>query len=141
MRSTLETKISEAKSLLDVLLILKDKTMLDTHVATLAYLRNNITKFNGKYGVWECSPLPLDGDQAEYLTQAYYFTSDGDNFKADSLVLVVFTDMNFINNLQSTTAVPKRTDDVILHSVKYGIIVYLPALGLSDAEKAQILNI
>lgn len=140
MKTTLEQQISEAKSLLDVLLILKQKTMLDTHVATLAYLDNNVKTFNGKYGVWICRPFPLDENQNEYNIHAYYFSSEGDNFVKDKIVLIVFTDRNFINNLESVTNVPKETNDVLLHSLKYGIIVSLPGLNLTQAEKEAILD-
>lgn len=140
MKTNLEMQISEAKSLLDVLLILKQKTMLDTHVATLAYLRNNIRKFTDKYGIWECSPFPLDQGQDTYNIQAYYFSADGDNFNRDKMVLVVFTDRNFINSLQSVNTVPKETQDVNTHSIKYGVIVSLPGVSLTPSEKSEILK-
>lgn len=140
MKKDLETQIAEAKTLLDVLLILKQKTMLDTHVATLAYLRNNIRQFRDGYGIWECSPFPLDQGQGVYNIQAYYFSSNGDKFKQDTMALIVFTDRNFINSLQSINTIPKETQDLDMHSLKYGIIVSLPGLDLTTAEKKSILN-
>lgn len=140
MRSTLETKIADAKSLQDVLMILKESTMLDTHVATLAYLNDNVRTFNGKYGVWSCNPFPLDDDQDIYEIQAYYFSSDGDSYVKGSMVAVIFMDRNFINSLYSVDSVPKKTYDTTLHSLKYGVILSLPGLALTPAEKQEILD-
>lgn len=129
MKEDLKSRIGQAKNLLDVLLILKDKTMQDTHVATLAYLEENIEKFNDKYGIWRCRPFPLETGQEAYSIQSYYFSKDGDDFKPDSIVVILFTDSNFINNLNSINTVPKPTNDTILHSIKYGVIVSSPLEG------------
>ena len=140
MRETLENKISDATSLLDVLLILKEKTMLDTHVATLAYLENNISTFDGKSGIWICRPFPLDQGQEEYQIQAYYFSADGDKFEKGKMVVILFTDRNFINDLKSVTNIPKETNDLTLHSLKFGVIISLPGVALTKEEKQQILD-
>lgn len=141
MRETLKEKIANAKDLLDVLLILKEKIMQDIHVSSLAYLNENIERFNGKYGIWRCKPFPLEEDQPEYNIQAYYFSEEGDKFVSGSMVLVVFTDQNFINNLKSAFSIPKPTTDLIRHSLKYGVIISLPGLGLTEVEKQEILDI
>lgn len=140
MRETLEERISNAKSLLDVLLVLKQKTMLDTHVATLAYLEEAISPFDGKKGIWSCKPFPLDEGQSEYQIQAYYFSADGNGFKTGSIVLVVFADRNFISGLSTPGPTPTQTKDEILHSTKYGVIVSLPGIELTEEEKEEILE-
>lgn len=140
MRTTFEDQIAQAKTLLDVLLILKQKTMLDTHVATLAYLESVVSPFDGKRGIWSCKPFPLDEGQSEYQLQAYYFSGDGDSFQSGSIVLVVFCDRNFINGLQTPGPTPKETKDQILHSLKYGVIVSLPGVALTAAEKEELLD-
>ena len=124
MRTTFEQQIAEAKSLLDVLLILKQKTMLDTHVATLAYLNEQIQPHDGKFGIWTASPFPLDSGQSEYRIQAYYFDKASDNsLKSGDIVVILFMDRNFINNLQSAFTEPKPTNDEIIHSLKYGVLI------------------
>ena len=140
MRQTLETKIADAKSLIDVLNVFKEVIMLDTHVATLAYLDENLQTFNGKYGIWSCRPFPLDDDQEIYQIQAYYFSEEGDGYEKNAMVAVIFMDRNFINSLQSVDATPKKTDDYGLHSLKYGVILSLPGLALSPTEKEEILD-
>lgn len=127
MRENLETKVSNAKTLLDVLLILKEKTMQDIHVASLAYLDENIQEFNGKFGIWRCRPFPLEENQSEYTIQAYYFTENGNpsdkGLKSGQIVVILYMDKNFINNLNVTDGNPKPTQDLIYHSLKYGVIL------------------
>lgn len=140
MKTTFDSQIDNANSLLDVLLILKQKTMLDTHVATLAYLDNRVKAFDGKAGIWSCRPFPLDQGQGEYRIEAYYFSADGDSFSQGSLALIVFCDRNFIQGIGSAINQPSQTSDEILHSLKYGVITSLPGLSLTSEEKAQILD-
>lgn len=129
MRETLESKISSAKNLLDVLLILKEVTMRDTHVATLAYLDENIKEWSesSPYGIWRCRPFPLEEGQPEYNIQAYYFTENGntsnEDLKKNKIVVILFMDRNFINNLQAVDETPKTTYDLTLHSLKFGVIL------------------
>lgn len=140
MRKTFEDRVSEARSLLDVLLILKQKTMQDTHVSTLVYLDYVVKRFDGKYGIWACRPFPLDEKQGEYQIQAYYFSEEGDSFVSGNICLVVFTDLNFLENLQSGATKPLETGDEILHSIKYGVMVSLPGTELTASEREEILD-
>lgn len=140
MRTTFDEMVANAKTFLDVLLILKQKTMLDTHVATLVYLDSIVSPFDGKKGIWSCRPFPLNEKQPEYKIQAYYFSADGDGFKKGSIALIVFCDMNFISGLMSPSPEPKETKDQVLHSLKYGVIVSLPGVALTESEKDEILE-
>ena len=70
MKQTLQDKIANAKSLLDVLLVMKDSIMIDTHVSTLAYFDHNIEPFDGTYGIAAVRPFPLEKDQDPYEKQA-----------------------------------------------------------------------
>lgn len=140
MKTTFEEKIDQATSILDVLLILKEVTMLDTHVATLAYLEEIVYPFNGKYGIWACKPFPLDEGQAEYRLQAYFFTPEGNSFSKGSIALVTFCDYNFISGLQSPGPTPRETKDQILHSLKYGVISSMPSMEMSEEQKEELLD-
>lgn len=124
MRETLEERIEKADSLLDVLLILREKIMLDTHVATLAYVEDVILERTNenKYGIIKCKPFPLLEEQEPYSIQAYYFKEDN-TFEIGDIILVVFTDLNFIGNLKTVDTKPRETQDVIYHSTKYGIVI------------------
>ena len=124
MRETLETKVSNANSLLDVLLILKEKTLMDTHVATLAYV-DEVTQEktnDNKFGIVRCKPFPLDEGREEYSVFAYYFNSNSE-FNKNDIVLILYTDLNFISALDAVDYKPKSTRDLIYHSSKHGIII------------------
>ena len=140
MREDLASEISNATTLQDVLLILKKVTMLDTHVATLAYLEENIKPFNGRYGIWTCRPFPLDTDQEVYQIQAYYFSKEGDSYSKNTMAVIVFMDRNFINSLNSVNYEPKQTRDLGLHSIKYAVLMSLPGLELSPEEEEEIMD-
>lgn len=122
MRDTLEEKIAKASSLFDVLMIMKEKTMLDTHVATLAYIEEEIENDDTKsYAIWRCKPFPLYHNQSAYSIQAYSFKER--NYSDGDIVLIVFTDLNFIASLNSVDTSQKQTQDNLLHSMKYGIVI------------------
>ena len=126
MKESLESKVARASSLFDILCIMKDKTMLDTHVATLAYVHEIIQEpgTNGIYGCLRVKPFPLNEKQEEYGIQAYYFDNTH-KYEINDIVLVIFTDINFISSLNSVDYKPKNTNDPLLHSLKYGIIIPL----------------
>ena len=140
MKTTLEERISTASTLLDVLLILREMTMLDTHVATLAYFQS-ITEFN-EYSIVKCKPFPLNTNQEEYTISAYCFNQNVSNLTKNSIILVIFTDRNFINNLNSVDKLPKETTDLSTHLIKYGIAILLndSLQELSPEEKEEILD-
>lgn len=134
MKKDFETRISEAETLTDVLLLLKESTLLDTHVSTLAYLTNKVEEFNGKYGIYECRPFPLKEKQEVYNLQAYYFNPSLDNLSSGDIVLVVFTDKNFINNLYSNDETPKETQDQGNHLLKYGVIIPINGKEIQEGK-------
>lgn len=121
MREDLETKISSASTLLDVLMILKQVTMLDTHVATLAFVAEK-ENWKDNYGTIRCNPFPLDTNQPEYTIEAYYFNSES-HFNVGDIVVILFMDRNFINNLKVVDKKPRVTKDLGIHSLKYGVII------------------
>lgn len=135
MRQTLQDKIANAKNLLDVLLVMKESIMIDTHVSTLAYFDHNVEPFNGTYGIASVRPFPLEEDQQSYEVQVYYFESSGDDFEADTIVTVIFADRNFINNLNAVEPVGKPTDDTTLHTYKFGIITSTGVVAVKNLEK------
>ena len=135
MRQTLQDKIANAKNLLDVLLVMKESIMIDTHVSTLAYFDHNVEPFNGTYGIASVRPFPLEEDQQPYEVQVYYFESVGDDFEDDTIVTVIFADRNFINNLNAVEPVGKPTDDTTLHTYKFGIITSTGVVAVKNLEK------
>ena len=121
MKENLESQVSKAKSLLDVLIVMKQKTMLDTHVATLAYVEETIQAADeNQYGILRVKPFPLYEKQGEYSIQAYYFSN---TYNKGDIVLIVFCDLNFIMNLNAVDKKPKNTTDTQTHSLKHGVVI------------------
>lgn len=126
MKETFASRVSKADSLIDVLTLLKEKILMDTHVATLAYFEEYTQKIeNGKnYGIIKCKPFPLHLDQGEYSIYVYYFKEDTNEiYNKGDILCVLFTDLNFIGSLNNPIKEPKNTSDEIFHNLKYGIII------------------
>lgn len=125
MRQDLETEISTASTLQDVLMILKKVTMLDTHVGTLAFVAEKPRwDSTNNCGIIKCKPFPLDTNQSEYAIEAYYFKeSTTDSLSVDDIVVILFTDRNFINNLKVVDKQPRETNDYTTHSLKFGVVI------------------
>lgn len=119
MKQTRSSQISNCDDLLSVLILLKQVTMESTKVATLAYVKRIVTPFNNKYGVLEVAPFPLIDEQLQYKLQVYFFSDI--IYKEGDIILVVFTDRNFISNLSVDE--PKKTNDSQLHTIKYGVAI------------------
>jgi hypothetical protein len=128
MKETLEAKVARASSLLDILLIMKEKTMQDLHVASLAFVKEIISQPDANkrnsYGILRVAPFPLNTNQDEYSINAYYFNPEY-IFSENDIVLIIFCDLNFISNLNVVDSTQKQTQDTLKHSLKYGIVIPL----------------
>lgn len=103
---------------LKVLLAVKDKAMRDTHVATIAKVieLGDMTH--------RCSIIPTLKDESEKFVQAYYL--EGLELDVDDIVLILFTDRNFTQNLRQLHYNQKLSPlegQSELHSQSYGIII------------------
>lgn len=141
MRETLQEKVAKASSLADILKILKTSTMLDTNVATLAYVKS-IEKQIGEdiYGILNVDPFPLYNNQERYTIQSYYFSRSA-TFEIGDIVLIVFTNFNFISNLNNKTYTPLATQDLDNHLIKYGVAIPLQNIGEDTAEVPVVDNL
>ena len=141
MKETLDERIANASTMLDVLLIFRDLLEIDTHVATLAYADEIAKPYDSEYGygVLRCKPFPLAEGQAEYVIEAYWL-EDGATFKKGQKVLVVFCDRDFIASMQSTDGSSRVSQDQGLHSMKHGIVVSSPNYELTEEEREEILD-
>ena len=140
-QGSLEDRVANASTLLDVLLILRDMIAIDTHVATLAYAESIAKPYdpsNG-YGILRCKPFPLAREQSGYSIEAYWL-EEGAAFKRGQKVLVVFCDRDFISSMQAIGGEAKETLDKGLHSMKHGIIISSPQLELTEEEKEELLD-
>lgn len=129
MKESFKEKIARANNLLDVLLIMKEKTSMDINVASLAYVSDIIKKrsedkdVRHDYGILTVKPFPLHIEQEEYAIQGYYFNQH--NYEVGDIVLVIYTDLNFIPFLNDTTQKPKVSNDEDYHSLRHAIVIPL----------------
>lgn len=133
MKETQEQRIARAKNLLDVLLIMQDNIKMNINVASLGYVSeiikerpetpNNEDDRKFEYGILKVKPFPLHMEQTEYYVQGYYFNSH--HYNVRDVVLIIYTDLNFISSLDDTTQKPKVTIDEDFHSLKNAIIIPL----------------
>lgn len=121
MRDSFESRVANATTLLDVLLILKEVTMKDTHVGTLAFVSEEGAIWYGNYGIVKCKPFPLDQNQKEYIIDAYYF-SEEEEFEPGKRITILFMDRNFISMLDAVSPEPRQTLDPLTHSIKFAIV-------------------
>lgn len=121
MRDSFESRVANATTLLDVLLILKEVTMKDTHVGTLAFVSEEGAIWYGDYGIVKCKPFPLDQNQKEYIIDAYYFNEE-EEFEPGKRITVLFMDRNFISMLDAVSPEPRQTLDPLTHSIKFAIV-------------------
>lgn len=129
MRKDLDYEIDAADSLLDVLLIMEKVILKNTHVGTLAFVKEVYKEYDEDgYGILICDPFPLNQGQEQYSIQAYYFNRDLE-FSPNDKVLIVFTDLNFISNLNVNDNKPRETQDNIFHSLKCGVVIPFSAAG------------
>lgn len=104
--------VSNTNSLLDLLKLTSDKTSELIKVSTLAKVKSIKTQYSDekRYGVLNVTPFPLNNNESEYSIIAYYFSNI--EFKENDIVLIVFTDLYFaenLNNLDVITTSPKTT--------------------------------
>lgn len=109
-------------SLVDLFSKLKENISINTNVATLATYKNIIQEYSSdtKYGIVECSPFPLYGNETEYSLYAYFF---GDySFNQGDIVLIIYTDKDFRANLKNQDKIQKTTN-TNLHSKTFGVLI------------------
>ena len=103
---------------LKVLLALEAKTMRDTHVATIAKIVELGTTTH------RCVVIPTLKDESEKFIYAYYL--EDITLNVDDVVLILFTDRNFTQNLRQIDYNQKLSlldSQSELHSQSYGIII------------------
>lgn len=142
------TKASDCVTFGDLFTLVMNKTKLDTKVATLAFFDKIVTDYSSEsgYGIASVKPFPLIDSQHEYNLDVYFFfdnnkerlilekNKDDDKILTDikrkesylsknEIVLIIFSDYNFKNNLLANE--PVKTIDVDLHNQAFGILIKL----------------
>lgn len=103
----------------DILCLTIDKAMEKTHVATLGFVVSK--EPHNICGRAKVKPFPLDMGQEEYVIDVCYNDVDLDDLKNGDIVVVLFMDKNFNNNLNYDS--PKQVNTEILHNISQGVII------------------
>ena len=111
---------NQTKDWVDVLKDATNKAIDKVNVATLAYVENERDTRNDKYDIITVSPFPLEEGQKSYTIRAY--ARKGEDVREGDIVVVLFTNKNFINNLDHNT--PQESSNQESHPITCGVIVY-----------------
>lgn len=112
---------NENKELTDLIIASIDKAMEKTNVATLAYVVENTFEQKDGYGMIKVKPFPLDEGQNEYMLDVICASNDKNSLTNNKIVVVLFIDKNFKNNL--TLGKPQKAKTETLHSISQGVII------------------
>lgn len=138
MRTNREFNVNDCTNLLDVLLLLKNNIEKSIRVSTLAFFDIEKQKYDSskKYGIALVKPFPLLDNNQEYSIQAYFFNENG--FNKNDIVLVLFTDNNFISSLKVLK--PSLTEDTNYHKTQFAIVIPFKISSDDYATKEWVKN-
>lgn len=116
-------KIDNNYNLIDIFNLMKKVIMNDTHVATLALYSSTIQPYDPElgYGIIEVKPFPLKENQDEYSIVCYVI--DNRVMSYNQILTIVYTDLNFIDNLQVDKRSPQRIKNQSLHTQTAGVVI------------------
>jgi hypothetical protein len=122
-RDQLSYKLSENNTFQDVMDLLKQSVMMDTHVATLAFFDSVIQEYtsDNKYGIIRARPFPLRESESEYGINAYYINDR--TFEQGQILVILYTDLCFAENLQTDKRNPRKTKNTMNHSMLSGVVI------------------
>lgn len=112
---------NESDEWTDLLLAVIDKSMEKTNVATMAYVVGNSYEEYQKYATIKVRPFPLEEGQEENVLDVICSISDKNNLTDGKIVVVLFMDRNFKNNLSLDK--PQKAKTETLHSISHGVII------------------
>lgn len=115
---------NQTKDWVDVLKDTTGKAVDKVNVATLAFVEDGVEEYE-KYDIRTVSPFPLEQGQKPYTIRAY--CKQGESFNKGDIVLVVFTNKNFKNNLEYKEPMESSNDET--HPITCGVIIYTLSKG------------
>lgn len=116
-------------SFIDVFSKFKNIINNDLHVSTLALFKSIEKEYNDKdgYGIINVVPFPLNQNEASQLNTCYYFNKQ--NFTKNQLLLVIYTDLDFKDNLQVNKTEAIKNDNPLLHSKMSAVLINISSNG------------
>ena len=116
-RSFIE-QANETEDWTDVLKNVSNQASAKTRVATLGFVEEDKQEFE-KYNIITVSPFPLEQGQNIYTIRCY--ANKEETFNKGDIVVVLFTDKNFRNNLEYET--PQESSNDEIHPITCGVII------------------
>lgn len=121
------SKSETSTSLIDIFKQNKQNTLQSVNVATLGFYTGTLKEYDEdkKYSVIEVIPFPLINGQTNYKIEGYYLYNKETTFEENEIVLVIFTDTDFRQSLNSMTKVQRVDQNSNIHSKSFGIVIKL----------------
>lgn len=113
----------KATSFIDVFKRLKDIIKNEIHVATLALYKSTQIEYDDNlgYGIINVIPFPLNKNDSAAINQCYYFKKEF--FTDNQLLIIIYTDIDFKNNLVVNKNKSLVNDKPIMHSKMSAVLV------------------
>lgn len=134
----LAPKLDYVDSLQDAFRLFEKVIYKNLHVATLAIYKNITTAYSSYtgYGVAEVAPIPVEKNRGEYKINAYFLDDYG--FEENELVAVIYTDLNFLDNLNNNRKEQKASTDKVPHSQMNAVIIPATKNGPQGKSAYQV---
>ena len=140
-------KLDSIKDLGDVFKLFKQVIFKDLHVSSVAIFKRVIKEYdnNSGYGIIEVEVLPAEPKRGNYILTAYHIHKI--NFITGQLLEIVYTDMNFIQNLNVNKNYQRLITEKIYHSEMNALVVTglvnqsldsLEEVDLSTGDKSKM---
>ena len=119
----LSTKLDWVTAFQDVLLVFEKMINKNIHVGGVGIFKNTVSAYdsNRGYGIASVSPIPLEKGRESYNINAYYIADY--SFNSDELVVILYSDLSFVENLNYDKKSQRETDDKNYHTQMNAIII------------------
>lgn len=117
-----QSQINNLHDLNDLLTLLKNSIMSNTHVSSLARFSGVHQAYDEtlKFQIIKVVPFPIEDGEQEHTDYAYCFSNRV--FTEGEYVLIVYTDKDFRDNIQLTNW-RTLSDSNKPHKTSYGVVI------------------
>lgn len=136
----LNPKLDYIDGFSDIVRLLEKVIYKNIHVASVAIFKEITKEFdvNAGYGIATVEPIPTETKRGNYSINGY-FLDNTYTFNNDELVVIVYTDLNFVDNLNNNKIKQKEsTSTDSLHSQMNAVIIPVRALSAATANNPTI---
>lgn len=128
--SNIQQRSGLSDSLLDLLELQHNRTAQSISGATLGIVKQISSAFDNSaeipFGTAEVQPIPRWDSNGQNFIEGYFFSNDStDKIEEGDLVLVIFTDSDFRDNIRAGLKSAQKTYNLNTHSKNFGVILTL----------------